>query len=498
MKLLLLAVFLSADAVFGQVTLDAGVEDALQGGGQQSTSEPDVGLMEIQPVPTQTTEQPYAGLIVRQPAEAQHGCINCTITDCQRCICEMALRNEELGFRCDPHSKDDLGRTSRYLQCYDSQTTCQPCPAGTYWNKDVSYYGSCARTGSCRDVPRECYGRDGCPPIPTTTTTTTPPTTTTTTTTTTPPTTTTTTTTTTTPPTTIPPTTTQADNQHECIDCDITPCQQCACREALTRSGTAMKYLCDPHTEERYLVCFHEALICHPCANGTFWNSALETCAYSRQCDPVPASCGCPGAPNPVATTAKPAAEPIPTAARRRQPFPVQTTLPPPPPVQTTLPPPAPILTTLPPPAPILTTLPPPAPIQVTPSPVRQVCRSMYDMHYTKANWKSANIRCRATGGHLVLIPDLLTQNTLRERFGSKSKSMQAWIGASARIDDDFWIWVNGQPVSFTNWYPGEPRGRFEHCMMFNGKRVGAWTSEDCSKLKPFICETRICRPVLG
>merc|ERR1712135_169200 len=355
-----------------------------------------------------------------------------------------ALRNEELGFRCDPHSQDDLGQTSRYLQCYDSQTTCQPCPAGTFWNKDVSYYGSCARNGSCRAVPRECYGRDGCPPIPTTTTT---------------------------PPTTLLPTTTQTDNQHECIDCDITPCQQCACREALTRSGAAMKYLCDPHTEERYLVCFHEAVICHPCANGTFWNSALETCDYSRQCDPVPASCGCPSALNSVATTATPKAEP--TAARRRQPFPVRTTLPPPP---------------------VQTTLPPPAPIRNTPPPVRQVCRSMYDMHYTKANWKSANIRCRATGGHLAIIPNLLTQNTLRERFGSKSKSMQPWIGASARIDDDFWFWVNGRPLSFTNWYPGEPRGRYDLCMMFNGKRVGAWTSEDCSKIKPFICETRLCR----
>ena len=47
----------------------------------------------------------------------------------------------------------------------------------------------------------------------------------------------------------------EADNQHGCIDCDITPLQRCACAETLKASGQRSAYLCDPHTDDRFLVC---------------------------------------------------------------------------------------------------------------------------------------------------------------------------------------------------------------------------------------------------
>ena len=52
---------------------------------------------------------------------------------------------------------------------------------------------------------------------------------------------------------------------------------------------------------------------------------------------------------------------------------------------------------------------------------------------------------CEVYGGSLLTIPDSLTQNQLRARFGSASTSARMWIGATDSAREGLWQWVTGE-----------------------------------------------------
>ena len=77
------------------------------------------------------------------------------------------------------------------------------------------------------------------------------------------------------------------DGQHDCIDCDISERQRCECREHLRKTGKNVAYICDPDSEDRFLVCQgSDRVICQNCAGGTKWNAAVGACGPIRKCDP--------------------------------------------------------------------------------------------------------------------------------------------------------------------------------------------------------------------
>lgn len=84
-----------------------------------------------------------------------------------------------------------------------------------------------------------------------------------------------------------------------------------------------------------------------------------------------------------------------------------------------------------------------------------------------------------AAGGNLVTINDASEQNWLLTTFGSTEN---LYIGLTdstvyGAIEGEF-RWVSGQPVTYTNWVPGEPNNGgveqlegFVHLYnLFNGK----------------------------
>merc|ERR1719228_3167021 len=76
-----------------------------------------------------------------------------------------------------------------------------------------------------------------------------------------------------------------APAQHGCIDCDITPRQKCECGKYLQRTGKKVGYICDPDSEDRFLVCQADKVVCQPCAKGMKWNSTAGACGPVRKCD---------------------------------------------------------------------------------------------------------------------------------------------------------------------------------------------------------------------
>ena len=69
-------------------------------------------------------------------------------------------------------------------------------------------------------------------------------------------------------------------------------------------------------------------------------------------------------------------------------------------------------------------------------------------------SWDDANIQALAEGAHLVTINDAAEQKWLSEIFGHHPY----WIGLTDYTTEGEWAWESGEPVSFTNWAPHEPK----------------------------------------
>jgi len=90
----------------------------------------------------------------------QHGCIDCDISERQRCECreELRLTGREVAYICDPESPD------RFLICHaPNRVICQPCASGSRWNID---HQACGPIHKC--APSRCVKTTDCPTTTTT------------------------------------------------------------------------------------------------------------------------------------------------------------------------------------------------------------------------------------------------------------------------------------------------------------------------------------------
>ena len=79
--------------------------------------------------------------------------------------------------------------------------------------------------------------------------------------------------------------------------------------------------------------------------------------------------------------------------------------------------------------------------------------------------WQEAQAEAEALGGNLVSINDAAEEAWLRNNFGIDEGF---WIGLNDIENEGDFQWVSGQPVTYTNWAPGEPNN-------FNGVQDFGW-----------------------
>ncbi len=75
-----------------------------------------------------------------------------------------------------------------------------------------------------------------------------------------------------------------------------------------------------------------------------------------------------------------------------------------------------------------------------------------YYVSNSDMDWHSAKALCQEKGGHLVTISNL-EENT----FVYENTQGKIWLGFTDEELEGNWEWITGEPVSFTNWLPGEP-----------------------------------------
>eukprot|EP00964_Phaeocystis_antarctica_P102291 scaffold67648_cov33-Phaeocystis_antarctica.AAC.1 len=91
-------------------------------------------------------------------------------------------------------------------------------------------------------------------------------------------------------------------------------------------------------------------------------------------------------------------------------------------------------------------------------------------------SWADADAACQATGLQLATVQSA-AQNALLVTAAAGNK---VWIGGTDAASEGTWVWSpSNMPLSYTNWYPGEPNNQGgEDCLEFNFGGPGKWNDE--------------------
>lgn len=110
---------------------------------------------------------------------------------------------------------------------------------------------------------------------------------------------------------------------------------------------------------------------------------------------------------------------------------------------------------------------------------------SQYYCSVSPATWPDANANCIANGGQLVDINGAGENNFLASLLTIQS----AWIGLTDVNSEGTFEWSSGAPLSYTNWYPGQPNN-------FNGNQdyvellsTGEWNDQYNTYALEYIME---------
>ena len=109
--------------------------------------------------------------------------------------------------------------------------------------------------------------------------------------------------------------------------------------------------------------------------------------------------------------------------------------------------------------------------------------------------WENAKIHCANLGGHLAIIDDANENSALFSYLQSIGVN-NAYFGLSDAAQEGTWTWVDGTPLTYSNWGTGEPSnlaydGTAENYGMFyvDTYSNGEWNDGDFRETVSFICE---------
>lgn len=99
-----------------------------------------------------------------------------------------------------------------------------------------------------------------------------------------------------------------------------------------------------------------------------------------------------------------------------------------------------------------------------------------YELVSGVGDWSQAENSAIALGGHLVTINNQAEQDWLMSNFGEA----RYWIGFTDMQIEGTWVWTSGEPITYTNWEPGEPNdywqpGGEDYAAMNWATDTGSW-----------------------
>ncbi len=112
-----------------------------------------------------------------------------------------------------------------------------------------------------------------------------------------------------------------------------------------------------------------------------------------------------------------------------------------------------------------------------------------YYCSIASATWPQAKANCEANGGYLTVINGASENAYLANLLTLQS----AWIGCSDTASEGHFQWVNGDALTYTNWYPGQPNnynGSQDYVELLNN---GQWNDQYNHFALEYIMEVPGC-----
>lgn len=108
---------------------------------------------------------------------------------------------------------------------------------------------------------------------------------------------------------------------------------------------------------------------------------------------------------------------------------------------------------------------------------------SVYGVTPQTNTWAVHQASAQAYGGNLVTINSEAENNFVATNF---APTYNVWIGLNDMAIESQWVWASQEPVSYTNWNPGEPNnmGGEDCAIMYHANRPTAaktWNDITCN-----------------
>ena len=98
-----------------------------------------------------------------------------------------------------------------------------------------------------------------------------------------------------------------------------------------------------------------------------------------------------------------------------------------------------------------------------------------YFLTLNDGTWEECQFYAENWGGDLVTINSAQQELWLQQQYGSDEPY---WIGFNDIAQEGVWEWVNGDPITYENWAPGEPNDLGgEDVAVMNSNAEGQWSS---------------------
>jgi len=110
---------------------------------------------------------------------------------------------------------------------------------------------------------------------------------------------------------------------------------------------------------------------------------------------------------------------------------------------------------------------------------------SSYYCSTSPATWTTASSICQANGGYLACIGSAEENAYLANILTLQS----AYIGLNDANEEGNFTWSCGEPLGYTNWYPGQPNDYLEQQDYVEMLNNGQWNDQYASKKLEFILE---------
>ncbi|XP_047435900.1 ladderlectin-like [Mugil cephalus] len=109
--------------------------------------------------------------------------------------------------------------------------------------------------------------------------------------------------------------------------------------------------------------------------------------------------------------------------------------------------------------------------------------------------WTSAEKNCQSLGGNLASVRDVFEYQAIQKLTSNgTSHYPDTWIGGSDGEEDGVWLWSDGTPFHYSNWYPGEPNNLSgpQNCLIMNFGASKGWDDEKCTVRRSSVCVKKI------